>query len=119
MKTTSTLKLDTYGCKLVLIVTDKLKAELKQLFKKHKLIENSDLDAEGLMVSPTMDIYYMLIDQDCLSHNTIAHEAFHAVNMIMKDREIHDEESGAWLAGHINEFIYKSINKKKLTITNG
>lgn len=119
MKTTSTLKLDTYGCKLVLVITDKLKADLKGIYKKHKLIESSDFDAEGLMVSPDMHIYYMMIDLDCLTHNTIAHEAFHAVSMIMHDREIHDEESGAWLAGHINEFIYNSINKKKLTIKNG
>ena len=119
MKITSTLKLSTYTCQLVLVITDQLKAEVNALYKKHKLPEIFDVDAEGVMVSLQMSKYYLIIDADCLSHNTIAHECFHVVNRIMQDRDIKDEEAGAWIAGHISGFIYKSLNKKNLTITHG
>lgn len=119
MKITSTLKLSTYTCQLVLVVTDQLKAEVNAVYKKHKLNEVFDIDAEGVMVSLSMSKYYLIIDGDCLSHNTIAHECFHVVNRIMQDRDIRDEEAGAWIAGHVSSFIYKSINKKNLTIKNG
>lgn len=119
MKTTNTLKLSTYTCQLVLVVTDQLDTEVNALYKKNKLSEVFDLDAEGVMVSFNMSKYYLIIDVDCLSHNTIAHECFHVVNRIMQDRDIRDEEAGAWIAGHVSSFIYKSINKKNLTIKNG
>ncbi len=34
-----------------------------------------------------------------MSTNTIAHEVYHVVYSILHDRDIDDEESGAWLCG--------------------
>jgi hypothetical protein len=119
MKLFSTVKLSTYSCQFTIMVTDELIQQVNAVYKKHKLNAEFDIPAEGVMVSPTMSHYYIIIDEDCLSHNTIAHEAFHTVNRIMTDRDIHDEESGAWLSGHIASVIYKFLDKKKLQIKHG
>ena len=50
MKTTNTLKLSTYTCQLVLVVTDQVDAEVNALYKKNKLADVFDLNAEGVMV---------------------------------------------------------------------
>jgi hypothetical protein len=119
MKITATLNVSTYNCKLVFIVTDQILQVVNNLYKKHNIPGVWDIEAEGVMFSPSMHTYYLLIDTACLTHNTIAHEAFHVVHRIMDDRAINDEESGAWIAGHVSEFIYKSLKKKKLTIEHG
>ena len=119
MEMTSVLKLDTYECKLVFVVTGDLQKKVKNIYKKYNIIQEEEVDAEAIMISPTMSVYYIIIDIDYLTHNTVAHELFHVVNSILQDRDIHDEETGAWLSGHISNFIYNSVNKKKLTISNG
>jgi hypothetical protein len=53
------------------------------------------------------------------SRKGIGHEIFHAVNTIQRDREITDEESGAWLIGYVSEFVYKFLKKKKIEVTDG
>lgn len=119
MEMTSVLKLDTYECKLVFVVTDDLQKKVRKLYKKHHIEQEEEVEAEAMMISPTMEVYYVIIDAEYLTHNTVAHELFHVVNSILQDRDIHDEETGAWLSGHLSNFIYNSANKKKLTITNG
>lgn len=119
MKLTSTLKLETYNCRLVFILTDQLIKHVNDIYKKHKLPDTFDIEAEGVMLSPDMYTYYCLIDTECLTHNTIAHESHHSVFRILQDRDIDDEETGAWLAGHVAEFIYKFLDKKKITIQHG
>jgi hypothetical protein len=66
-----------------------------------------------------MSIYYLILDAECITHNTIAHEAFHVIYRMLDDRDIHDDESGAWIAGHVSEFIYRSLDKKKIEIKHG
>lgn len=119
MTKTSTLKLTTYECKIVLMITDNIFGVMNSLFKKHKILEEFEDEAEGVMMSPDMSTYYLIIDSECITHNTIAHEAFHIVHRVMEDRDISDDESGAWIAGHVSEFIYKSLDKKKFEIKHG
>ena len=116
MKLTSTLKLSTYGCKVVLIITDSLINEANKVYKKHKMEQMFEGDAEGTVITPDIDVYYMIIEQKYLSHNTLSHENYHMVNVIKSDRGIVDDEAGAWLSGHIAEFIYKFIDKKQLIV---
>ena len=116
MKLTSTLKISTYGCKVVLIITDSLINEANKVYKKHKMGQMFEGDAEGTVITPDIDVYYMIIEQKYLSHNTLSHENYHMVNVIKSDRGIIDDEAGAWLSGHIAEFIYKFIDKKQLLV---
>jgi hypothetical protein len=120
MKTSLTIKLETYNCSVIFSITDELKASVKKLDKKYKL-RNSDDDgeSEGILVSPDIDKYYLIIDSKYLSHNTIAHEIYHAVVRVTEDRGISDEEAQAWLCGHLTSVIYKFIDRKKLFIKHG
>ncbi len=82
MKLTSTLKISTYGCKVVLIITDSLINEANKVYKKHKMGQMFEGDAEGTVITPDIDVYYMIIEQKYLSHNTLSHENYHMVNVL-------------------------------------
>lgn len=120
MKITTTLKLPTYSCELLFIVTDQIKSESEKVYKKLKLSIDDDYgDNEGILLSPDISKYFLLIDIKYLSHNTLAHEIYHAAYRITNDRGVKDEEAQAWLCGHITGVIYKFLDKKKLEIKHG
>jgi hypothetical protein len=120
MKASITIKLPTYSCQVMITITDQLKAESDKVYKKYKLkCEEEDGENEGILISPDIDKYYLLIDTKYLSHNTIAHETYHAVVRVTEDRGIVDEEAQAWLCGHLSGVIYKFLDKKKLEIKHG
>jgi hypothetical protein len=68
---------------------------------------------------PDIAKYYLLLNTKYLSHNTIAHEVFHATVRVTEDRDITDEEAQAWLSGHLTGVIYKFLAKKNIAITHG
>lgn len=119
MKISSKLKLATYNCEVIVLLTDDVIKHVNKIYKDHKIDEDFDVEAEGVMLSPSMTHYYIIIDEDCLTHNTIAHEVHHTVVRLLGDRDIFDEETSAWMAGHLSEFIYKFLDKKKLLISHG
>ena len=120
MKTTTTIKVSTYNCELVFIVTDQIKADSRMLFKKYKIPEeDEDGENEGLLITSDIDKYFLLIDLKYLSHNTIAHEVYHGTVRITEDRGITDEEAQAWVCGHLTSAIYKFLDKKKIAIKHG
>lgn len=112
-------KLPTYACSVEIIITDKLSDEVNKIYKKHKFDDKFTDVAEGVVITIDIDKYYIILSTKYLSHNTIAHEVYHAAVRITEDRSISDEEAQAWLAGHLTEEVYKFIEKKKLTITHG
>jgi hypothetical protein len=119
MKALTTIKLDTYSCVLVIIITDQLKSESKKIYKKYKIDVGEESDDEGVFISTDITKYFLLIDTKYLSHNTIAHEIYHAVVGITEDRGKTYEEAQSWLCGHITGVMYKFIEKKKLEIKHG
>lgn len=118
MRNSITIKLETYSCKLIMVVTDNIKSETKKICSKYK-IDIEDGEDEGIFITADMGNYYLLIDNKYLSHNTIAHEIYHAVVGITEDRGVTDEEAQSWLCGHITEQMYKFIEKKNLQIKHG
>ena len=120
MKTGTTIKLPTYSCELIFTVTDQLRAESNKIYKKFKLSEDDEEgENEGILISPEIDKYFLLIDIKYLTHNTIAHEIYHGVVRVTEDRGISDEEAQAWLCGHLTGVIYKFLEKKNLIIKHG
>jgi hypothetical protein len=118
-KTQTTIKLVTYDCQFTCIITDSLNEQVNRIYKKHKSSYRFIDSAEGVLFSLDIDKYYLVIDKKYLTHNTIAHEIFHAACRITKDRGIKDEEAQAWLCGHLSRVIYKFLNKKKFVIKHG
>jgi len=120
MRIKTNIKLPLYDCNIIFILTDDLKSEVKTIYKKYKIKRSiDDGESAGMLVSPDIDVYILLIDPHYLSHNTIAHEIYHATIRITKDRDILDEETQAWLNGHITEMIYKFLENKKIQIKYG
>ena len=119
MKLTKKFKLDTYTCEVELIITDNLIDEVNKIYKKFKLSEKFDEPSEGLTLTIDLDKYYIIINNEYLTHNTIAHEVYHLVVQVTEDRDIKDQEAQAWLCGHITEIVYKFLEKKKLIIKHG
>lgn len=118
-KLKTNIKLATYTCGLSISVVDSVCEEVDKLYKKHKIQDVFGSEAEGAVVMIGMQQYHILYHKDYLTHNTIAHEVFHATVRITEDREITDEEAQAWLMGHITALVYKFLDKKKLTVKHG
>jgi hypothetical protein len=113
------LKLSTYSCKLSLIVTDGVKVEIAKIYKKHKLENDINYEVEGILINPGTNDYFLLLDLKYLTHNTIAHEIYHAASRICEDRDVNDEEAKSWLAGYITGEMYKFLEKKNLQVKHG
>lgn len=119
MRTSITLPIATYQCSVVIIITDDLHKEGKRIYRKHDLGEYEDGEAEAMVIRAEMHTYYLVVDKQHLTHNTLAHECYHIVRDIKSDRDITDDEAGAWLMGHIQEYLYKFLHKKKLAVRHG
>jgi hypothetical protein len=119
MKLSQTIKLETYSCQLTVVITDQIKLESKKIYKRFKLVYDDDGESEGILITPDIDKYFLLIDIKYLTHNTLAHEIYHAVVRVTEERDVVDEEAQAWLSGHITGVIYKFLDKKKLEIKHG
>lgn len=111
IKTSFTL--DMYGCKIIIIIDSNIEAHYARLCKKFKF-KYEEGSMEGAVISGDLDVYYLLFDSEHLNHNVIGHELLHLVYHIVKDRGIIDDEAMAWIAGHLNDKIYKLLEKKKL-----
>lgn len=119
MLLSTTIKLPTYSCMLVVSVVDSVMNEANRLYKKYKITDTFEGEAEGAVLLISHKKYHLLFHKDYLSHNTIAHEVFHAAVRVTEDRDVSDEEAQAWLAGHVTAEIYKYLEKKKLEIKHG
>ena len=102
-----------------MVVVDSVAISAEKLYKKYKINDDFGGEAEGALLMPDLENYYLLIGNQYLTHNTIAHELYHAVVRITEDRDITDEEAQAWLVGHLSGEIYKFLDKKKLVIKHG
>jgi hypothetical protein len=119
MKIKTTIKLPTYSCELIVGVVDSVAAEAEKIYKRFKIKDDFGDEAEGAVIMIDIDKYYLLIGTKYLSHNTLAHEIYHAVVKVTEDRGIVEEEAQAWLAGHLTGVIYKFLEKKNLIVIHG
>ena len=113
-----TIKLQTYNCNVIIIVTDDLKNNVNKIYKKLKHNDTLNQEAEGILITIDIDNYYVVFDIQYLSHNTIAHELYHAVVKVTEDRDIVEEEAQAWLMGYLSEVVYKYLQKNSFKIKN-
>jgi hypothetical protein len=113
------IKIDTFSCKIEFIVSYDMVKDINNIYRKYNIDATFDGDAEGMLLTGNDGAYYLLIDPLYLTHNTIAHEIFHAVIRITNDRDITDEEACAWLTGYITEVVYKFLELKKINVKHG
>ena len=92
---------------------------MDKLYKKNKINGSFGSEAEGAVAFMDLQNYYLLFHTDFLSHNTIAHEIYHATVRISEDRVVTDEEAQAWLSGCITGMVYEFLEKKKVQLKHG
>lgn len=102
-----------YNCKVNIIIDSNIEKHYERLCKKLKL-KYEEGNMEGAVLTGDIDVYYLLLSREHLSHNVIGHELHHLVFNIIKDRGISDEEASAWISGHLNEQVYRLMETKKL-----
>ena len=115
MMSKTTIKVPLYECKVILIVTSTME-ELQQHVRKRKKANVDVLDTYGVVFNWGNAEYVLALKEDSLSHNLLAHEIFHLTMAITTDIDIVDEESQAWLNGHLTENVYKALKKKNFAI---
>jgi len=119
MKSSINIKVSTYSCEVTFIITDMLDKVAEAIYKSYKISEKYEDGNEGILISPSLQKYFLLIDLKYLTHNTVAHEIYHVATRVTEERGVTDEEAQAWLCGHLSGVIYKFLEKKKLEIKHG
>ena len=94
------INLKQYGCSVTFIISENIISDVNKLLKKDNVKHKIDYTIEGIFLYHDIDKYFVVLDKNSLSHNTIAHELYHACVRITEDRDITDEESQAWLIGY-------------------
>jgi len=110
------INLKQYSCDIIFIVTEQIVKETNKILKQNDVKHRVDYEIEGIFLYHDIDKYYVLLDINNLSHNTIAHELYHACVRITEDRCISDEEAQAWLCGYLADNMYKFLDKNKIKI---
>lgn len=110
----SKFPISIYDTTVVMFVVDEI-TDMEKYLKKQKLnVDISNSDGCVLQVPiPNGVEYYIVFVKRQLSHNLIAHEIFHLAETIAGSINIEDEESIAWLVGHLSEKIYGILKLKK------
>lgn len=111
------LSIPIYDCSVQFCLTgDSVAKQVNAQFKKFKINEVFEGEAEGCVFSPSMKEYMLYLHLDHVTHNTIAHELFHLVTKITEDRDIEDNEQQAWLCGWLTDQFYRFVKNKNLTV---
>jgi hypothetical protein len=111
-----TIKLNIYDCKVNFILTNDVNKEINRISTKNKYPFTLDSEVEGIVFYFNISEYFILINNEYLTHNTLAHEIYHAVIKVTELRDITDEEAQAWLCGKLTQEIYKFLEQNKVEI---
>jgi hypothetical protein len=118
MRITKKVRVNTYNCSILFVVTTEMGKSEKYLQKKYAkgtLVPGTAAEeAEGITITVDGGLYIVMIDAKFLNHNTIAHELYHATKRIAEDRDITDEETCAWLCGFLSEEFYAFISSERV-----
>jgi hypothetical protein len=111
-----TIKLNIYDCKVNFILSLDINKDIKRISTKNKQPFTIDYEVEGIVFYFNLSEYFILINDDYLTHNTLAHEIYHLVIKVTEPRDITDEEAQAWLCGKLTQEIYKFLETNKVEI---
>ena len=110
------IKLNIYNCKVNFILSLDINKDIHKISKKNKHPFTLDHEVEGIVFYFNLSEYFILINDEYLTHNTLAHEIYHLVIKVTELRDITDEEAQAWLCGKLTQEIYKFLEQNKVTI---
>ena len=70
------IKLNVYDCKVNFIVSNDINKEIKRISTKNKQPFTIDYEVEGIVFYFNLSEYFILINDNYLTHNTLAHEIY-------------------------------------------
>ena len=111
-----TIKLNIFNCKVNFILSKDIIKDVQKIFKKNKEVFELDCELEGIVFYFTISEYFIIINENYLTHNTLAHEIYHLVVKVTEPRDITDEETQSWLCGKLTQDIYKFLETNKVLI---
>jgi Zn-dependent peptidase ImmA (M78 family) len=110
------IKLNIFNCKVNFILSKDIIKDVQKIFKKNKEVFELDCELEGIVFYFTISEYFIIINENYLTHNTLAHEIYHLVVKVTEPRDITDEEAQSWLCGELTQDIYKFLETNKILI---
>jgi hypothetical protein len=115
MRRQKKISIKAFECVVLLMITDNVSKAEAYIHKKYKTEEEAteEGDANGLTIGVNFNLCVIILDHKTLSYNLVGHEVCHAVQNIVKDRDITDEETMAWLTGYLCEEVHTFANKIK------
>lgn len=115
MRFFKTFKIPIYNCKVYIQIVDDIKKSVNSIYKKNNLEDKFEDTPAGVFFNFDVHTYYIILQKEFLSHWLVAHESYHLVSKILKDRDVkEDEEAGAYLTGFIIGEIYKFLKLKNI-----
>jgi hypothetical protein len=114
------INIDVYGCTVTIILSESLSKKIKTYAKRYNF-ETPEGNFAALSVTDGNKSYnyILLFDINNLDYDFIAHELFHCTCEILKDRDVNiisNEETGAYLIGHISKEFHKFLKEKNIKL---
>ncbi len=116
MYLTKTIKLPLYDTTVQFLVVKSAKKTVNRLYKKYNTGMVYRDTIAGFMMNVSINKYYIIIDENHLTYNTILHELMHLSNAITCDRSVYEEEPKCWLHGQLGQEIFDYLKFKKVNI---
>jgi hypothetical protein len=116
MKISVTFDIPLYAAKVHFTVARDARKVINRIFRKHNTNQVYKDTVAGMMITFSMDLYHIVIDENHLTYNTVVHELYHAATQLMRDRNIFEEESSAWTAGFIAERVFGYLKSKEIEV---
>ena len=106
-----------YDCYLLLSVSENINASARR--HRKALGKHDEIDAAAMVLtSHEYNNFGVFFHTERLDHETIAHEIFHLVILIMHGVQIpitvDGHEAHAYLCGWITKWVYEELEKAKL-----
>ncbi len=112
-------KVDVFSCNVHITICDNVARSVNYYLRKYNH-ETITGEFHGYFLVPNPDSighYYIFIDSENITNDTINHEKSHLVEQILKDRCIHAHgECRAYLDGYISSQVHRFFNKRKIKI---
>jgi hypothetical protein len=104
------LKVPIYKCKVIVLVTDEMENEVNKVFKRLGVAHEAE-DYYGIVVrhSVKIDEYYVVLDINDLSYNTIVHEISHLTGFILEDRDYEEIKLSGEYVAHLSGFLAQEV----------
>lgn len=111
-----TIQVKLYATKVQFIITSDIVKVTNNIYNKHNLSCDVTYSLAGCCIQFDMNHYYIVINSEYITYNTILHELHHCIYAIASDRSVFEDEAKAWIQGEVGQEIFNFINYKGIKV---